>query len=428
MKKLIVVFLMIALCGALWAGGDGESAGPVDLRFAAVESDFTDAWGVAWNAENPDIHLVREEWDLTKWVADTLAGDPADLIIIGAGAEIPYYVNRNMLLDLTDYFKNSDIMDINDIDVHGSGSYQYDGENSASGSWYGLPKDFNNVTAITYNKEIFDAAGLPYPSATEPMTYDEFEAIAAQLVQKDSGGNTIVFGTEIHGGWFKFIAGDIAYMKGVHLLDADGMMNEDPAVRDIWKYVLRLRESGISSTPSNPLSGWAGAAFQAGNIGMVQLGYWYGASTAAAVEGYNEKIGWAPAPVVERGGMRVTNSLGATGVVISAQTKHPDEAFAVFEWYMAGEPGIERAVTGWGIPPLEDNEYNRVRKAIALEESDYLMPPQLSTYVRQPSYDGPWTEVERAFLEGKLTMDEAIDQFYAAVNEAIELGRAELGQ
>ena len=435
MKKLLVALLMVALCAAAWAGGGEEQPeGPITLRIMGSESAFTTPWIESWNAQNPNVQVTREEENHAKWIADYLAGSPADLLYFPLGFELSYFVNRGMLLDLTEYFENSDVIDMDDIDVNGSGSYQYDGVNSATGSWYGLPKDFNNVTAITYNREIFDAAGLPYPSATEPMTYDEFEALAAQLVQKGPDGNTVVFGTEVHGIWYKLIASDMAYMRGLSLLDEDGYMNDEPAVRDIWKYLLRLRKSGISSSPADPLSGWAGSAFQSGNVGMVQLGYWYGASSAE-VEGYEEKFGWAPAPVMDKGGMRVTNTLGASGFVISALTEYPDQTFEVFEWYMAGEPGIERAVTGWGIPPLkslqpmlpEESEYDRVRKEIALEESKYFRPPQLSTYVRTTAYDGPWEEAKNAYLEGNVTADEALDMFFEAMNANIDLGRQELG-
>ena len=34
---------------------------------------------------------------------------------------------------------------------------------------------------LLYNKAMFDAAGLEYPSATEPMTIDEYAELAAQL-------------------------------------------------------------------------------------------------------------------------------------------------------------------------------------------------------------------------------------------------------
>ena len=255
--------------------------------------------------------------------------------------------------------------------------------------------------------------------------------LSAKLAEVDDN----IIGTEVHGAWFLFIASDMAYMIGKTLHNKDlTMMNEDPEIRDIWKYFLRLRKEGISSNLENPLSGWAGSAFQAGSIGMVQLGYWYGAS-CAGVDGYEDKFGWAPAPVMEKGGMRVTNSLGATGFIISSQTKHPDEAYAVFDWYMAGAPGVERAETGWGIPPLKslqpllptDNEFNRIRKDIALEEVKYMKPPQTSMYIRNSVYSSFWKEAESAYLKGEVSADEAIDMYYAGVNESLALGKEEVG-
>jgi len=425
MKKLLVLCLLIALTMTVWAGGDQEEAGPVSLRVMSPASDFTDEWIEAWNSANPDIQLVREDQDQTKWIADYIAGSSPDIINLGSGAEIPYFAKRGMLLDLTDYFEASDKLN-GDIDVEGSGAYNFEG------SWYGLPKDYNNVTAITYNKEIFDRAGLAYPSATEPMTYDEFYDLSAKLGKVDDK----ILGTEVHGAWFLFIASDMAYMIGKTLHNADQtQMNNDPAVRDIWKYFLRLRKEGISSNPENPLSGWAGSAFQAGSIGMVQLGYWYGAS-CAGVEGYQDMYGWAPAPVMKKGGMRVTNSLGATGFIISSQTKHPDQAFAVFEWYMADEPGVERAETGWGIPPLKSlqpllpyvNEFDKTRKDIALEEVKYMKPPQTSWYARNSVYSSYWSEAERAYLNDEVSIDGAIDMFFAGMNESLALGKEEIGE
>jgi multiple sugar transport system substrate-binding protein len=426
MKKVIVFILVACLCSALWAGGSEDTPeGPVTLRIMSPASDFTDEWIESWNSANPDIQLVREDLDQAKWIADYLSDSSADIINFGVGAEIPYFAKRGMLYDLTDYFDNSALFK-DDIDVGGSGAYLFED------SWYGLPKDYNNVTAITYNRELFDRAGLAYPSATEPMTYDEFEALAAELTELDDS----IFGTEVHGFWFLFMASDMAYMidKTLHT-DNQTKMNEDPEVRDIWKTFLRWRKEGISSNIENPISGWAGSAFQTGNIGMVQLGYWYGAS-CASVEGYNEMYGWAPAPIMEEGGKRVTNSLGATGFIVSSQTKYPDQVFEVFEWYMAGAPGKERAETGWGIPPLEslqtllpyDNDFNIVRKDIALEEVQYMMPPQVSWYARTGVYQSNWKEVENAYLNGEVTEDEAIDLFYEKMNEALAYGKEEVGE
>jgi multiple sugar transport system substrate-binding protein len=435
MKKAIIMVLLIAMVSFAWAGGESEgSDGPVRLRVMSPESDFTDAWLKSWNQENPNIQLVREDLDTTKWLADYMSGTSADLLNFGRGAEIPYYVKRGLLLDLTEYFEKSTLIKMDDIDKGGCDAYQFDGQEQGQGSWYGLPKDYNNVTAITYNKELFDKAGVEYPSESEPMTYDQFKELARQVTFEE-GGNKY-FGTEVHTSWVPFIASDMAYMIGKTLHTEDGQkMNEDPEVRDIWKYFLRLRKEGISSNLKHPLSGWAGSAFQGGNIAMVQLGYWFGAS-CASVENYQDKFGWAPAPVVSKDGPRVTSSLGATGFVISSQTKYPDQTFAVFEWYIAGEPGIERAKTGWGIPPLkslqpllpDETEFDRTRKEIAMEEVKYMRPPQLTWYARADVYINEFKAAETAYLKGEVTEDGAIDMFYAAINEALALGKEELGE
>ena len=43
---------------------------------------------------------------------------------------------------------------------------------------YAVPKDFD-TNALWYNKEIFDAAGVAYP--TDDMTYDDLVATAEAL-------------------------------------------------------------------------------------------------------------------------------------------------------------------------------------------------------------------------------------------------------
>jgi multiple sugar transport system substrate-binding protein len=60
---------------------------------------------------------------------------------------------------------------MDDIDKLGNSSYQFDGKDFGKGSWYGLAKDYNNIGCITYNKDMFKAAGLPMLSQTEPITY-----------------------------------------------------------------------------------------------------------------------------------------------------------------------------------------------------------------------------------------------------------------
>ena len=62
-----------------------------------------------------------------------------------------------------------------------------------NGGQFGLPASYSNVV-LYYNKNLFDAAGLPYPDAT--MDWDTFMSYNKQLTQDTNGDGTIdIFGT-----------------------------------------------------------------------------------------------------------------------------------------------------------------------------------------------------------------------------------------
>jgi len=119
-----------------------------------------------------------------------------------------------------------------------------------------------------------------------------------------------------------------------------------------------------------------------------------------------------------------------------AKTKVPDEAFKVFEWYMGGEYGQERAKTGWGIPPLkslasllpEDNAYNKSRKMIALDDAKYFKPWQTSPWIPSTSWDDAWNKNIEPLVRGEINYDQFVDNYYASMNKLLADGKAELGK
>jgi hypothetical protein len=132
----------------------------------------------------------------------------------------------------------------------------------------------------------------------------------------------------------------------------------------------------------------------------------------------------------------VTNNLGATGIFMPARAKHPDQAFKVFEWYMAGEYGVERAKTGWGIPPLlslqkllpDGDEFNTIRKRIALDDVRYMVPTQTSPHTLDGLFFYDWENSLRALVEGAITEEQFIDRMYAELNDRMKQGRDELAK
>jgi multiple sugar transport system substrate-binding protein len=218
--------------------------------------------------------------------------------------------------------------------------------------------------------------------------------------------------------------------------DADkSVMNDDPKMNKIWKYFAQYFVDGIVPNVKNPAPSWAGANFQSDRVAIIQAGYWFGAQLRTN-PGFEKKYGWAPTPVMVKGGPRVTNTLGATGVVMYAKTKVPDQAFKVLEWYMGGDYGIERAKTGWGIPPLkslepllpEANAYDKSRKMIALDDAKYFKPWQTSGWSTAPAWDPIWTKNAESLVKGEINMDQFISNWYAGLNKLFADGKAELGR
>lgn len=431
-RVLVIISLVIFAAGSLYAGGREE--GPVTIRFMCTEADLPRDFVQSFNEQNPDINLVREDEDWTRWMADAMAGDAPDLSRMGSGTDIAYYVNRGLLYDITDMLKGSDVVRWDDIDREGNSTYQFDGEQFGQGPYYGLAKDYNNIGMITYNTEMFEEAGLDPLSTTEPITYDELYEMAKKLTVRDSDGNVVIFGYDYAPGWVKHLVSDMANAKEISLYNEDGSaMNEDPEARDLWKYWARFQVEDISSNVRNPSPAWVGSAFQSDRVAMVQLGYWFGAQMMENPN-YETRYAWAPTPIYAEGYPRVASNLGATGIVMFAGTRHPEEAFRVFEWYMGGEYGIERARTGWGIPPLMslaeylpvDNEYNRVRKEIAYDDAQYFQPWQASPYITAAMYDYAWESNIDDLVLGNIDYDQFVDRLYAELNAALSRGIEEL--
>jgi multiple sugar transport system substrate-binding protein len=434
---LLIGILVLGAAKSLPARGSQEDAGTVTIHFMTPEVELDAASVQRFQAANPDIQLVRLEEDTTRLVAELAAGSPPDLIRNGMGIDVAYFARRGLLYDLSDFFSRSKIIRLEDIDLLGNACYRYDGKQFGQGSWYGLCKDYNNIGCITYNREHFRNVGLPDLSETEPIRYyDELYQLARKLTRKDAAGRTLAWGLDFPDLWVPFLVSDMATAEGWSLF-ADperSRMNEDPRVRGLWKYWLRFPLEDISSNIRNLAPDWPAVTFASGRVAMVQLGYWYGAQLMNK-PGYEKRYGWAPTPVLRAGSPPCTNNLGATGVFIAARTRFPRQAFRVFEWYMGGEIAVERARTGWGIPPLlslrrylpEDNAYNASRKRIAFEDARYMVPVQSSPYTWGGLCYTDWNNSLRSLVEGVIDADGFLDRWFKELNEFMKQGKEELG-
>jgi multiple sugar transport system substrate-binding protein len=191
MKRSLLMIAVVALvasaCGGGGAapsasppGGSSSSgpAAPVTLTFwhgyTDIEADWMNGAIDEWNGQNPDIQIkplfVNNDKALQKLTVALQGGEPPD-ITYQYGSSIPQVAAAPGLVDLTQWVQQPDV----------SWDDFISGARTAAtfeGKVLGVPALIDNL-AIVYNKELFDGAGLSYPTAD--WTWDDFRAAAKAL-------------------------------------------------------------------------------------------------------------------------------------------------------------------------------------------------------------------------------------------------------
>jgi multiple sugar transport system substrate-binding protein len=116
-----------------------------------------------FEAQHPDIKVelvtVADFMNyLTKLQTLLAAGTPPDVISLG-NEWFPAFMSKGAFADLTPYAENDPELDLNDYIPRTLQVLTHDGK------LYALPTSFS-VDALFYNKDAFDAAGVPYPDET----------------------------------------------------------------------------------------------------------------------------------------------------------------------------------------------------------------------------------------------------------------------
>ena len=191
-----------------------------------------------------------------------------------------------MLLPITDVYESHD--DLWDDDVFFTNlyeSYHYGDD------YYATPVGAD-TSVLFYNKDLFDAAGLDYPTAD--TTWDELADMAQKLTQRDADGVPTVVGLDgLTGNWQ-----NILYSMGGKVVD--DMNNPTKVVFDSPEALQMLNwindnyneENGFYATESD----WSylGGGFANGEVAMFISGV-YDIVWLSETEGLN----WDIAPIPE---------------------------------------------------------------------------------------------------------------------------------
>ena len=234
--RMTAAALMLALLLSL--AGCGSADGKTHLTFQiwdVAQRASMEAICDAYTAQHPDVAIEVQvtSWDeyWTKLEAAAESNTMPDIFWMHTN-QILYYADFGMLADVTDlyddvepgYYQNH----FSEISIgNASGS---------DGRMYGVPKDKDNIVLV-YNKEMFDAAGVPYPDAD--WTWDDLTE-ASQKIYDATGKYGYMAYNEDHLGYWNFV-----YQAGGCILTEDKTRAgfDQPATRRAMDFYLGMQKN-----------------------------------------------------------------------------------------------------------------------------------------------------------------------------------------
>lgn len=295
----------------------------------------------AYEAKHPDVKVNYTDLGSTDYstiLQTQLTGGGGDLDIITV-KDVPGYANlvRSKLLE--------DVKGaVNDPKPYG-GLIQ---ALTVDGGLYALPfrTDF---WLLYYNKDIFDKAGVAYP--TNDMTLDQWASTAEKLT---SGfGANKVYGSLLHV-WRSTVELP-AILDGKHTL-VDGSYE---FLKPYYERALKLQDDGVIPSYASlktTKTHYSGPFFN-GTVAMLPMGSWFiGTQIAKVKSGESKAVHWGLAKYPHSEGVPAgTTASQVTSVGVSVNSKHKEAALD-FVKFVAGPEGAKILAKTGTIPAMRDDE------------------------------------------------------------------------
>lgn len=245
MKKVIVSILaaILVLSSFTGCGGqkseananEGDNVIHLQLWGSIVEENGPAEVVESFNSTHSDIqveyvHYTNDDAGNTKLDMSLMSSGDADVFISYDTNILQRRIDAGYTLALNDLMAGAGI---EPVAAFGEGVQQF----QQNGSYYTLPVEISN-DCILYNKQMFDDAGIPYP--TVGWTYDEFIAAAEALTHDGIYGY-------YYPAWDSQPATEFAMraMGKNWMYDENGVNIDNPTLRASFEAYMDRMERGI---------------------------------------------------------------------------------------------------------------------------------------------------------------------------------------
>ncbi len=425
-KKLISLILALSMVAAMLAGcGDNTTSkssskkDAVTLKWAIWDESTTQYWGdlkVAYEAANPNVTIEMVDLGSTDYMtvlATELSGSGSDFDVVTI-KDVPGYatlVQKNAILPLDDYIKADKV----DLAKYAGATDQV----VVNGSLYELPFR-NDFWVLFYNKDIFDAKNVAYP--TNDMTWEQYDALARSVTDTTFGKQ--IYGTHYH--TWRSTVQLCAVLDGKHTI-LDG--NYD-FMKPYYEMILKQEKDGVCRSYADLKTEGLhySAAFASGDVAMLNMGSWYIATLISSIKSgeYDASLcgNWGIVKYPHAEGVPAGSTLGTiTGLAVAAATDTPDAAWDFVKW-VSGEEGAAVMASSGNFPAIMTADVKDAISAIDGFPQDAASKEALNVsnlYLEVP-YGDKVSEVNSvldsyhgSIMSGELTIDEGI----AKMNEEV---------
>jgi multiple sugar transport system substrate-binding protein len=335
-RKLLTVAGIAAVAGLALAGCTTPPSGPVTITYTNFISNGGNEENLqlivdAFQEENPDITVEVTTLPYgdygTALQTDLAAGTVSDVFDIEYSNYAQFQADgvlAELAVSAPDSYRQSLLE-----------AYQTDG------TQFALPSSFSDVV-LYYNVDMFDAAGLDYP--TNDWTWVDEQAAAEALTDQAAG----VWGDHQPVSFYEYYKA--LAQSGGQFLNEDGTAVAFNSPEGIEAAEWLVGKSGTvmptieqgQGTPDFDTN-----LFKEGKLGMLHSGIWvFGAFT-------DVPFGWDIA--VEPGNTTQASAVFSNAVGVSATSEHVDAAAKWVEFLTSSSTMVDvRLNSGWELPPISD--------------------------------------------------------------------------
>ena len=412
----VALLVILAVSGGL-ISNRASAQDEITLTMSAWDVATTPYWQAvidAYEAEHPNVTVELIDVPSADY-QDTMnirlsGGDDTDIITV---KDIPGYsamLTRGQIVPLNDYIEASDV----DLSAY-SGAAE---ELTYDGSIYALPFR-SDIWILYYNKTIFDAAGLDYP--TNDMTWDEFDALARELTS--GSGADKIYGAHFHVWRSAVQLGTV--QDGLNTIISDDYRFMAP----MYNMVTAMQKDGIIMDYGELRAGnihYSGP-FENGQVAMLPMGSWFiGTLVAAQADGVFD-FDWGVASYPHPEGVAAGTTAGTlTSLAINEESDNKDAAWDFVQFY-TGEEGAKVLAGTGNLPALRTPEILEIFASldgVPVEATDALQTTtvrlELPMHPNVGEVEQILNEEHELLMTDSLSVEEGLEETTSRISEVLQ--------